>query len=196
MNIVGVRCRTTVALLGIICGHGVVAARSISDRFAGSEQIAQAGRAGQPLPGGANLLQEAHGDWRVACAQQNGTKVCALSQQQTDKDTRQLLLAIELNATAADTAEGTLILPFGLALERPVTLQIDEVSAGHALHVRTCLPVGCLVGLSFDQTMVALLRKGTVLTVKATADGGRETAFKISLNGFSGALDRTAALAR
>lgn len=150
----------------------------------------------QTLPGGATSLQEMHGDWRVACAQQNGQKVCALSQQQTDKDTHQLLLAIELNAPAINKAEGTLILPFGLTLDRGVTLQIDEAAAGPTLHFRTCLPVGCLVGLAFDPTTVALLRKGTTLTVRATADGGQGAAFKISLNGFSSALDRTAALAK
>jgi invasion protein IalB len=150
----------------------------------------------QPLPGGATSLQEMHGDWRVVCAQPNGQKVCALSQQQTDKDTRQLLLAIELNAPATDKAEGTLILPFGLALERPVTLQIDEAAAGPTLRFRTCLPVGCLISLTFDPPTVALLKKGTTLTVSATADGGQGAAFKISLNGFSSALDRTAALAK
>lgn len=196
MNIVSARCRTTLALLGMICAHGTLAARSTSDRLADVGQIAEAGSASQALPGGANSLQEMHDDWRVACAQQNGKKICALSQQQTDKDTRQLLLAIELNAPAPDKAEGTLILPFGLALERPITMQVDDVSAGPTLRVRTCLPVGCLVGLTFDPMTVALLRKGTVLAVKATADGGQETSFKISLKGFSGALDRTAALAR
>jgi invasion protein IalB len=150
----------------------------------------------QSLPGGATSLQEMHGDWRVACAQQNGRKICALSQQQTDRDTRQLLLAIELNAPAIDRAEGTLILPFGLALDRPVTLQIDEAAAGPTLRFRTCLPVGCLVSLAFDPTTVALLRKGTTLTVSTTADDGQGAAFKISLNGFSSALDRTAALAK
>jgi invasion protein IalB len=162
-------------------------------------QVAQgavAGQGGQGLPGGASSLQETYGDWRVACAQQNGKKVCAFSQQQTDKDTRQLVLAVELNAPAADRAEGTLILPFGLALERPISLHIDEAAAGPTLRVRTCLPVGCLVTLTFDPATVALLKKGTVLTVKATADGGQQMAFKISLKGFADALDRTAALAK
>jgi invasion protein IalB len=155
-----------------------------------------AAQGSQSLPGGATSLQEMHGDWRVICAQQNERKVCALSQQQTDKDTRQLLLAIELNAPAIDMAEGTLILPFGLALDRGVTLQIDDVAAGPTLRFRTCLPVGCLVSLALDPTTVGLLRKGTTLTVSATADGGQGAAFKISLNGFSSALDRTAALAK
>jgi invasion protein IalB len=144
--------------------------------------------------GDATSLQEMHGDWRVACAQQNGQKVCALSQQQTDKNTHQLLLAIELKTAAIDKAEGTLILPFGLALDRPVTLQIDQAAVGSALRFRTCLPVGCLVGVAFDPTTVALLRKGAALTVRATADGGQGAVFTISLNGFSSALDRLAAL--
>ena len=82
-----------------------------------SAQVGQsqdANQAGQGLPGGASSLQETYGDWRVACAQQNGKKICALSQRQTDKDSRQLVLAVELSAPAADKAEGTLILPFGL----------------------------------------------------------------------------------
>lgn len=157
---------------------------------------AQGDQGNQPFPGDASSLQEMHGDWRVACAQQNGRKVCALSQQQTDKDTHQLLLAIEVSPPATDKAEGTLILPFGLALDRPVTLQIDEAAAGPTLSFRTCLPVGCLVRLSFDPITVALLRKGTTLSVTATADGGQGAVFKISLNGFSSALDRAAALAK
>ena len=159
-------------------------------------QSRNADQAGQGLPGGATSLQETYGDWRVACAQQNGGKVCALSQRQTDKDSRQLVLAVELSAPAADKAEGTLILPFGLSINQPITLQVDQAAAGPALHFRTCLPVGCLVGLSFDRVTVALLRKGTMLTVRATADGGQETSFKISLKGFADALDRTAALAK
>ena len=161
-----------------------------------SGQSVAAAQGNQPLPGDATSLQETHGDWRVACAQQNGRKVCALSQQQTDQNTRQLLLAIELNVPAIDKAEGTLILPFGLALDRPITLQIDGTAAGSMLRFRTCLPVGCLVSLAFDPTTVALLRKGTTLAVTTTADDGQGAVFKISLKGFSSALDRTAALAK
>jgi invasion protein IalB len=159
-------------------------------------QAAAVAQGARSLPGGATSLQEMHGDWRVACAPLNGRKVCALSQQQTDKNTGQLLLAIELNASAPDKAEGTLILPFGLALDQPVVLQIDEAVTGPTLRFRTCLPVGCLVGLAFDPAAVTLLRKGTTLTVKATADGGQGAAFRISLNGFAGALDRAVALAK
>ena len=155
-----------------------------------------AAQGNQTLPGDATSLQEMHGDWRVACTQENQRRVCAVSQQQTDKNTHQLLLALELNAVTSNKADGTLILPFGLALDQPVTFQIDEAAAGTALHFRTCLPVGCLVSLAFDPPTIALLREGTTLTVKATADGGQNVAFKVSLNGFSGALDRLTTLTK
>jgi len=151
----------------------------------------------QALPGGASQLQETHGDWRVTCAQQNGKKLCTLAQQQSDKDSRQLALAIEMKAASANRADGTMVLPFGLAVDEPIVLRIDETVSFQTLHVKTCLPVGCLVPLAFDTAAIASLRKGTTLHVKATvAESGREAAFRISLNGFGNALDRTIELSK
>ena len=159
-------------------------------------QQAPAGEQTQTLPGGASQLQETHADWRVVCTQQTAQKACLLSQQQTDTNTRQLVLGIELKATASNTAEGTLVLPFGLAVTRPVTLQIDEAGAPQSLPFRTCVPVGCLVPLNFDASMVAALRRGTAMSVKVIGDGGQEVALQISLKGFSSAFDRTADLTK
>ena len=174
--------RSAAALLGIVCGAAVL--------------TAQAGSANQALPGGANSIQEAHGDWRVACSQQGAQKVCTLSQQLMDRDSRQRILAIELNAPASTQVEGTLVLPFGLALEKGITLQIDESAAGPTLRFRTCLPAGCVVSLTFDAKALAALKSGTTLTVKATGDNAQEIPFTISLRGFASAIDRTAALAK
>ena len=159
-------------------------------------QPSGAPQGGQALPGGATSLQETHGDWNVACLQQNEKKVCALTQRQTDRNSRQLLLAVELSAPGAGRAEGTLVLPFGLAILRPVTFQIDEAPGNQILPFRTCLPVGCLVPLSFDRAFVARLKQGTLLTVKAVADDGQETLFRLSLKGFAAAIDRAEALGR
>jgi invasion protein IalB len=150
----------------------------------------------QTLPGGASQVQETHGDWRVTCSQQNGQKVCTLSQQLADQSSRQLVLGIELKATTADKAEGTLVMPFGLAVDKPVSLQVDEGGPTLTRSFRTCVPVGCLVALTLDSANVTALRKGSALNVKATADGGKEAAFKLSLTGFGSALDRTAALSK
>jgi invasion protein IalB len=150
----------------------------------------------ETLPGGASQLQETHGDWRVVCAPKDGQKLCTFSQQQTDSNSRQLVLGIELKPTGPDKAEGTMVLPFGLAVTKPVTLQVDDSGATQTVQFRTCLPVGCVVPITLDASNIASLRKGTVLTVKAVGDAGQEAALKISLKGFGGAFDRTAALVK
>ncbi|WP_063707920.1 invasion associated locus B family protein [Bradyrhizobium centrolobii] len=144
-------------------------------------------------------MRESHGDWVVSCAvqKQAGRKVksCALSQEQTSGNSRQRVLAIELKPENTGVA-GILILPFGLALDHGATFQIDDGSAGPPQIFRTCIPAGCLVPVSFDSRTLVGLRKRNQLKVKTVADGGKETAFMISLKGFPSAFDRTAALAK
>jgi invasion protein IalB len=149
------------------------------------------------LPGGATSLREAHGDWAVSCSVQTAnsktTKACALSQELTDRKSGQRVLAIEVRP-AGTAADGTLVLPFGLALAKGATLQIDDGQASSALAFRTCLPAGCVVPVNFDTKMLAALRSGAALKVKATRDGGGDVQFSLSLKGFGGAFDRTATL--
>jgi invasion protein IalB len=152
------------------------------------------------LPGGANTLNETHGAWTVTCAirtrgDSGKAKRCALSQTQLHSQTRQRALAIELHSEGGGV-KGALVLPFGLALASGVTYQLDEGETGAPQHFRTCLPIGCLVDIAFDAGTVASLEAGDVLNVKATADGGQEMAFSISLAGFSSAYDRAVELMR
>lgn len=147
------------------------------------------------LPGGATSLVETFADWQVGCAVQGAAKRCALTQEQVNQQTRQRVFAIELT-TSGDKLEGVLIMPFGLALERGVTLQIDDQPATTTAKFRTCLPGGCLVPLTFDAKSAAALRVGALVKVKASADGGPEQVFSISLKGFSQALDRIVALTK
>ncbi|MGH6762114.1 MAG: invasion associated locus B family protein [Phyllobacterium sp.] len=149
------------------------------------------------LPGGATSLQESHGDWSVVCAVQaqgeQKAKLCALTQQQTDQNSRQRVLTVELRPVG-DAVEGVLILPFGLALAKGAALQIDEQPAAEPSPFRTCLPSGCIVDVSLDAKTLAVLKKGTTLKLNVVADGGKETQLGIPLNGFAAAVDRTKAL--
>lgn len=147
------------------------------------------------LPGGASSLNETYKDWTVACVRHGTTKRCVLSQAQKQRNGRRVL-AIELNAPAGNAVSGTLVLPFGLALDSGVTFQIDEKPAMQPVRFRTCLPTGCLVNVTFDAATLAALRAGAVLKARTIADGGAATPFSISLQGFGTALDRAAALAR
>jgi invasion protein IalB len=103
---------------------------------------------------------------------------------------------MELSATD-EAANGMLLLPFGLLLERGVTLAIDDGEPGPPLRVRTCLPAGCVVRLSFDAEMVDDLAAGTALTLGAVAaENDQPVELKMSLNGFASAFERAADLAR
>lgn len=167
----------------------IIAAVSISTIAAQAQQAASL------LPGGASSLNETYKDWRVACIQEGSTKRCAISQIQAQKNGRRVL-AIELNAPSGKTVSGTLVMPFSLALDSGITFQIDDKPAMQPVRFRTCLPVGCLVNVTFDTPTLAALRAGTMLKAKAVADGGAAAPFSISLLGFATALDRVAALSR
>lgn len=180
---------------------GIARSSSIGDtRLAAASndpapQRLQMAQAVSPLPGGASALNETYKDWRVTCVQQGTTKRCALSQTQAQQN-GQRLLVVELGAPAGNTVTGTLVLPFGLALDSGIGLQIDDKTAGQSLRVRTCLPGGCLVNLTFDAAMLVALRAGTALKIKAVADDGVAASFSIPLQGFGTALDRVGALSR
>jgi invasion protein IalB len=149
----------------------------------------------QSLPGGASSLQETYEDWQGACVRQAAGNRCALSQQQVDQQSRPRLVAIELTISGAK-ANGMLVLPFGLSLEKGIAWKIDDGAADGPLRFRTCLPAGCLVPVSFDARALGGLRKGTAIKLKAVADGGQDLPLSISLKGFAAALDRVVALAR
>jgi invasion protein IalB len=120
---------------------------------------------------------------------------CLVQQEQIDNQTRQRLLAVEL-VPGADGVLGTLVLPFGLDLDKGVNLAIDEDRQMTNLRFRTCLPQGCLVPLDFAPELLPALSSGKALKVAAIADGGTATPFSISLNGLASALARARELAK
>ena len=148
------------------------------------------------LPGGASQLQETHGDWRLACVQQAEQRLCTLIQQQNDRDSGQLVLGLEFTALPGDAAEGTIVLPFGVAVDKPVTLLVDDVVVGTE-PFRTCLPVGCIVVVPLDARRVAQFTQAKMLGVRtASVPDGQEVSFRVSMNGFASGLARMRTLAR
>ena len=145
------------------------------------------------LPGGASSLQETHADWQVTCQMANGTKQCAISQQQQQQN-GQRVLAIEIQSQEGGSVKGVTVLPFGLKLQAGASFQIDEAEALPAMPFSTCLPAGCLVPVEFDAAAVKAMRAGQSLKLKATSLDEQELTFTISLKGFSSALDRQASL--
>jgi invasion protein IalB len=146
------------------------------------------------LPGGAQSITETYQDWQMVCGQPQGVKQCAVAQQQTDSKSGQRILGVELRPQG-DKAEGILLLPFGLTLDKGVALRIGEAEIAAGLRFKTCLIAGCVVPLSFDAKTVSVLRKAAAFSVSAFGDADQPMTFSVSLKGFSPAFDRAAALA-
>ncbi|MCD2172298.1 invasion associated locus B family protein [Rhizobium sp. C4] len=177
-------------------------ASASTSMFQIAEASAQTGsRQSAALPGGASSLQENYQDWVVLCTQQAGAegqppiKRCAMNQQQVSQQSGQRVLSLELRQVGSGF-EGALYLPFGLSLDKGVTLQIDGGQISQPNRFRTCLPAGCLVPLTFDAAYMTALEKASALKIKAIADGGAETPFSISMKGFGAASARLGALAK
>lgn len=147
------------------------------------------------LPGGATSLREEHGDWIVTCGVPNGTVACSLSQQQTDNRSNQRVLAVELSGRDGGAAAiGSIVMPFGLALDQGLTIQVDDGQPS-LVSFGTCLPAGCLAPVTFQGEMLSALKVGTTLKLRVIAfDSGAPVDFTVSLKGFTDALNRTVAL--
>ncbi len=165
--------------------------------LAGSDIAGPALQKGKPP-----ALKENYGDWAVGCTSARPIKNCFLSQMQVNKENRQRVFAVELSVPKPNTADGLVILPFGLDVARGVTLVLDDGKPGDKIDFRTCVPVGCLVPLSFDTAYISKLMQAKTLKIAAyavegaKADSSRPVSFTISLTGFGRALARTTELSR
>lgn len=140
-------------------------------------------------------LSETYEDWTVNCTTRSEKRRCAFSQRQLRQD-GQRVLTVELAPLTQGGLQGSLVLPFGLALDKGVTFAVDESARSKPFAFKTCLPIGCVVSTTFSSATVKAFRSGTTLKLGTVAsDSGKEVAFSVSLKGFGTALDRTAALA-
>ena len=110
------------------------------------------------LPGGASALSERHGSWSVNCSVGEKGKECGFSQSASNPQTGSALVALELAAPAANTAEGMLLMAFGLRLDAGVQLGIDGQPLGGARPFLTCISSGCLVPMAFEDVELAAPR--------------------------------------
>ncbi|WP_020185499.1 invasion associated locus B family protein [Methylopila sp. 73B] len=162
-------------------------------------QAAKAQTPGQPaaasLPNGAGSVNETYGDWTVDCRVADSRKSCLLSQAQGDKQSGRRVFAIELRVPAEGKTEGAVLMPFGLKLDNGAILTLDDKDFGTGLRFSTCVPQGCVLPVSFPAAATDAMKKGQRLTVSSlNQSDGQVTSFSVSLNGFSAALDRLAAL--
>ena len=152
-------------------------------------------------PSGATTVSESYGDWTMTCVRPAEKVACAVVQSQGNAKTGQRQFGIELKAPHDGHADGTVIMPFGLAIEPGITFKLDDQTLGKGAPYTSCTGEGCLVAISFPTLATDAMRNAKVLTVtgtKATGSAGSSTgspaAVTVPLAGFAQALDRAVAL--
>lgn len=162
-----------------------------------AQEPVRAQTANGAFPNGASAVSESYGDWAMNCTLRDGRKSCTLVHQQVDNRSNQRVVAVEINVRAADRADGNVIVPFGLLFEPGVTIQLDDSAQSAPFKVRTCVPGGCTVPVTFDGRVLDAIRRATTLKINgATADTEKPVSFSVPLKGFAPAYARAVALSK
>lgn len=142
-------------------------------------------------------LSETYDGWTVQCVNRtdgnNTQRICQMSQELLQQNTRQRVLTFAIGKTAEGT-KATLVLPFGLLLSEGVRVQIaeEEILRGA---FRTCLPAGCVAEIDLPDEVVQRLEAAATASVLMTANSGQPVKTDISLQGFTSAFQRLTELA-
>ena len=142
-------------------------------------------------------VTEKYGDWQVICRiarnADRSVQLCAITQQK-DSAKGQRMLVTELRPNR-EGVDGILVLPFGVAVTKPISLQIDKRSLENR-PFHTCIPQGCVVPVEFVGDVFKQLQRGGRLTVTTPVANGETASESLSLKGFSKAYDRAKELTK
>lgn len=134
-------------------------------------------------------LEEHYQDWTVSCERADLTTTCSMHQQLYHSETRQRMLAIELRREAS-ALSGVIVVPFGLRVDRSIKLLVDTNLPGYDVAVRTCVPSGCVIPVTFSEDFAVQLQRGSALSLNAMTDSDETVGLGFSLYGFSAATAR------
>ncbi len=166
-------------------------------RLVAAVLVAGSGLAAQSVPGFAQAAQPAEAaapanpqPWAINCSGvgPSGDLVCVMSQNLIAKNTGQRVLGLTISKNVQTGAySGAFSLPHGLRLPDGIEVWIDD--GQRAKHViNTADQNGSYSTAPFDATMIASLKKGSILNVSVKSASGDEVIFQLSLNGFTAAL--------
>ena len=146
-------------------------------------------------PVGASTVSESYGDWTMSCTRPADKALCIVVQSQGDSKTGRRKFGIELQAPRDGRSEGTVLMPFGLAIEPGVSFKLDEQVLGKGAPYASCNSEGCLVPISFPTLATDGMKTAKTLTVTGQKSGGTEpAAVTVPLEGFPQAFARAVAL--
>ena len=144
-----------------------------------------------------------HGAWQIQCSvvpasggEQAGKKACGMVQlAHSEKNAKIVLSLIVQKSKQGDKEQTTMrvLVPIGVYLPTGVALEIDGAAVGRAPFVR-CRPQICEAFAEVSEDSLAKLKKGTAANFILYEAPGLGIPMKISLEGFSAALDNLGSL--
>jgi invasion protein IalB len=144
-----------------------------------------------------------HGAWQIQCSvlpaasgEQAGKKACGMVQlSHSEKNDKIVLSLIVQKSKKGDNEQTTMrvLVPIGVYLPTGVALEIDGAAVGRAPFVR-CRPQICEAFAEVSPESLAKMKKGTAANFILYEAPGLGIPIKISLEGFSAALDNLSSL--
>lgn len=147
---------------------------------------------------GPTTLSETYDAWTVQCANapegEQTRRVCQMAQELLQQESRQRVLLFAIGKEGDESAQATLVTPFGLLLSEGIRVNLGENELARGTY-RTCLPAGCVVELTLPDTVIAELQAADEASVFMTANSGQQVRADVSLKGFTAAYRRLVGLA-
>ena len=138
------------------------------------------------------------GDWMVRCFAVASESPCDMYQELQDNNLHQRVLSLSIAYVPSnDSHVMQIAVPLGVSIPKGLVIKTDTY-ASPTLPFRRCDAAGCYVELPLGNDQVAgFVKSGPKATVNVVGDlDGKSYALNFSLNGFAGAHDAMAALAK
>ena len=196
----------TLAVAGLLGLFGPVSAFAQAGQPAAGQKTfgprVNAGKKAQAAAPAAETIAT-HGAWQIQCSvmpaasgEQAGKKACGMVQlTHSEKNAKIVLSLIVQTSKKGDKEQTTMrvLVPIGVYLPTGVALEIDGAAVGRAPFVR-CRPQICEAFADVSPESIAKMKKGTTANFIVYEAPGLGIPLKISLEGFSAALDNLSTL--
>jgi invasion protein IalB len=128
----------------------------------------------------------AYQDWHMACPAAKSKEVpCEMAADVVDAQSKSVVARIALTRDK-DKQVVVLTLPFGVALEQPVSLKVGSEPAKQFSY-RTCNNVGCVAVGQLDGNLEKALRRADDAKLQFAGLDGKQTEMPVSLKGYNAA---------
>ena len=197
------RILAAVGLLGLFCPISAHAqsAQTAPAKKAFGPRVNPGKPAQQAAPAAETVAT--HGAWQIQCSvaaaangEQAGKKSCGMVQiTHAEKNEKVMLSLIVQKSKQGDKDLTTMrvLVPIGVYLPTGVALEVDGAAVGRAPFVR-CRPQICEAFAEVSPESLAKMKKGTAANFIIYEAPGLGVPMKISLDGFSAALDNLGTL--